>query len=179
MAGAGDRYAEGWLTGFWHYGWAEANPFDGGAWTSSGAGPSGRTLADGIWNSWTFESPISFSGFAANPQAAPSPYSPGDYNRDREIDAADYNRWKSLYGSTIDPSADGNFDGIVSAADYTIWRNNLAFGAAATTSWPSPTSTVPEPAAVVLVMLALVFVSRNIFSNGRRAADIQFATRNH
>ena len=57
------------------------------------------------------------------------PYLPGDYDFDGDVDAADYPRWRSLYGNDIsldaNADADGNDDGVVDAADYVVWRKNL------------------------------------------------------
>jgi hypothetical protein len=151
----GDLYAEGWLAGFWHYGVASTNPFDGGNWYDTPLGMAGRALVDGAWDSWAFESPITFTAFATNPTAAPSPYAAGDYDRNSRVDAGDYHRWKSLFGSTTDPSADGNYDGRVDAADFTVWRDHLenASGLSAGAS-----ANVPEPVTARLVLVALVLI---------------------
>lgn len=47
----------------------------------------------------------------------------GDYNADDENTADDYTAWVAAYGSGDVPT-DGNGDGVVDAADYTIWRDN-------------------------------------------------------
>ncbi|MCA9188726.1 MAG: dockerin type I repeat-containing protein, partial [Planctomycetales bacterium] len=44
----------------------------------------------------------------------------GDYNGNGIVDAADYTVWKDTFGSSDDLIADGNGNGIVDAADYTI-----------------------------------------------------------
>ena len=52
----------------------------------------------------------------------------GDYDRDGDVDEADYRRWRVDFGTAVEQpgsGADGNGDGIVDAADYTIWRDNL------------------------------------------------------
>lgn len=46
---------------------------------------------------------------------------PGDYNLDGSVDAADYVLWKKLKGSN-DPRADGNRDGRVDEADHELWK---------------------------------------------------------
>lgn len=51
--------------------------------------------------------------------------SPGDFNLDGVVDAADYTHWRDNQGSSA--AADGDFDGDTDQADYEIWR--AAFGA--------------------------------------------------
>ncbi len=139
---SGDYYAEGWYTGFWHYGTAPTDPFDGGTWLDTPLGMAGRQLTDGAWDGWTFTPAFNFEAFATKPQAAPSPFPLGDYDHSGDVDANDYTRWKALYGSTSDLSADGNYDGIVNAADYTVWRNRYD---RSTGGSIAPLGAVPEP----------------------------------
>ncbi len=77
----------------------------------------------------------------------------GDYNGNGIVDAADYTIWKDTLGSMVDLSADGDGNGTVDAADYTVWANN--FGATSAFS-----STVPEPATWLLSVLAMTLVGR-------------------
>ena len=150
---AGDFYAEGWYTGFWHYGSASSNPFDGDSWADAPKGIAGRDLTDGGWDSWTFSPTFNFSSFAVNPQAAPSPFPPGDYDQNGSVGMSDYLRWKERYGSH-DPAADGNGNGLVDAADYTIWRNTFSMGAGAVSSeWHM----VPEPTTALLAVVVVMF----------------------
>ncbi|WP_146444563.1 hypothetical protein [Botrimarina colliarenosi] len=67
---------------------------------------------------------------------------PGDYNGDNVVDAADYTVWRD--GGSPDSSPAG----------YTLWANN--YGA---TSAPGLATTIPEPAAGLLVVLALLAAS--------------------
>jgi hypothetical protein len=155
----GDYYMEGWFTGFWHYGneahdppGTPTNPFDGGSWVENGSSIATRSLVDGSWDSWAFEMPAfppPFTAYAVNPLAAASPFPPGDYNRDYGVDTADYQLWKSEYGSTIHPAVDGNRNGSVDAADYVVWRNNLGTG---TPSSATQATGVPEPSTLWLAM---------------------------
>jgi len=81
---------------------------------------------------------------------------PGDYNEDFIVDALDYDTWKIAFGSTVVAyaGADGNGDGIVNAADYTVWRNH--FGGSIANGGES--IAIPEPAALVLAMIAVVLI---------------------
>lgn len=56
---------------------------------------------------------------------------PGDYNADGMVDAADYTVWRDTLNETV-PSgtaADGDENGVVDEADYLVWRTN--FGSSA------------------------------------------------
>ena len=46
----------------------------------------------------------------------------GDYDRDGDVDAADYNVWQADFGSTMNLAADGNKNSDIDAADYVVWR---------------------------------------------------------
>ena len=73
----------------------------------------------------------------------------GDYNGDGLVDAADYTLWRDTLGSTTDLAADGDGNGVVDLADFQLWRDN--FGAVAASS---SSAAVPEPAAFGLALLA-------------------------
>ena len=159
---AGDYYAEGWFTGFWHYGVAAANPYGGGGWSDTPVGMAGRALTDGGWDSWTFSPEFNFASFAENPRAAPPPVLPGDFDRNGRVDAADYSLWRSQFGSTSELAADGNGNGVVDAADYVAWRRH--FGTAANSLAAKPQS-IPEPPAGWLTLCSLCALWQVRFSN--------------
>ncbi len=95
----------------------------------------------------------------------------GDYNDDHFVNVLDFNLWKSSYGQTGTASsllADGNLNGIVDAADYTIWRNNLGksladLGLASGSGWRALSvgqgGAVPEPSALLLLISAVILLA--------------------
>jgi hypothetical protein len=86
---------------------------------------------------------------------------PGDYNRDGDVDDADYNLWRETFGSTGDLRADGNGDGRVDAVDYIVWRKNL--GSSGSGAYllnqveGQDIPGVPEPSTIVIAM-AIAFL---------------------
>jgi hypothetical protein len=86
--------------------------------------------------------------FAISPLPLPPPLA-GDYNGDGIVSAADYLVWRRTNGSTLELSADGDGNGIVDHGDYEIWRSN--FGAAL----PGLGQTaVPEPGSIASILTA-------------------------
>jgi hypothetical protein len=94
---------------------------------------------------------------------------PGDFNQNGEVDAADYVVWRETLNQTGSGlAADANNDMIVDVADYNIWRAH--YGAtAASTSALQPT-TIPEPQAGLLMLLASAIIHTRIL--GRRKPGI-------
>ncbi len=80
---------------------------------------------------------------------------PGDYNNDGFIDAADYVVWRQTLGQTGGGlAADGNGDNMVDQTDYAVWRSQ--FGqTSGSGSGAIANAAVPEPATLVLLMLAM------------------------
>ncbi|MEO1497399.1 MAG: hypothetical protein AAFV43_09640 [Planctomycetota bacterium] len=72
----------------------------------------------------------------------------GDYNGDGVVDAADYTVYRDNLGSTTNLAADGDLDGVIDSDDYGVWVAN--FGATAVTA----SVAIPEPSAVTLLLLA-------------------------
>ncbi len=81
---------------------------------------------------------------------------PGDYNADGVVDAADYTLWRDTLGSTEDLRADGNGDKSIDAADYAIWKSNYG---TMYSSGGGALSTVPEPTSMVLLAIGVFVVS--------------------
>jgi hypothetical protein len=80
-----------------------------------------------------------------------TPVSPGDFDIDGDVDAQDYDSWRSDYGIQGYTDADGNRDSRIDAADYVIWRDNLGGG----TTTPFE---VAEPMSLTLGMLPCLAV---------------------
>jgi hypothetical protein len=92
---------------------------------------------------------------------------PGDYDHSGVVTTADYNLWRSTFGSTTNLLADGDHDGIVDAADYVVWRNAATGGPSLGTS-----VAVPEPASCLLMLCGFFGIMggrRQNHSNHRRS----------
>ena len=79
---------------------------------------------------------------------------PGDYDLDGSVNAADYTVWRdSLETSTTrrGAGADGDLSGVIDQADWSVWANN--YGSA-----PAPTA-IPEPAAILLIAIGGVITT--------------------
>ncbi len=84
-------------------------------------------------------------------QEGVTPALSGDYNRNGVVDAADYTVWRDTNGATgYGLAADDNGDHVVNFIDYLLWSAN--FGAVA----PSFAVSVPEPTGALLALVALV-----------------------
>jgi len=73
----------------------------------------------------------------------------GDFNADNAPTQADYAKWRAAYGKFVAQGngADGNGNAVVDAADYVTWRKAASAGVG------TRVSTVPEPAAMMLMIL--------------------------
>ena len=92
------------------------------------------------------------SGLVTYQRSTPTPPLLGDYNGNNEIDAADYTTWRDAVtaGSTTllnDPTP-----GTVDESDFLYWRAH--FGESLGSGSGAGQAAVPEPASVVLLVLA-------------------------
>ena len=85
----------------------------------------------------------------------------GDFNGDGLVDAADYTVWRDNLGSSaMDDPADGNNDGVVDSLDYDLWVAN--FGTRAVLNPPATASAVPEPSALVVASMASLMLGAGL-----------------
>jgi hypothetical protein len=85
---------------------------------------------------------------------------PGDYDLDDDVDGNDFLVWQRDLGSTTNLNADGSNNGVVDAADLTIWKTQFP------PSLPPPVaSAVPEPTGLGLALatfLATIVARRRL-----------------
>lgn len=79
----------------------------------------------------------------------------GDFNADGMVDAADFTIWRDNSGLSVVPfsSGDSNGDGLVDAVDYAAWSSNYG-----NSSSQSSAAAVPEPTTLVM-LLSLVGIA--------------------
>lgn len=77
----------------------------------------------------------------------------GDYNGDGVVDAADYTVWRATLGDSVaaGTGADGDMSGTIDEGDFLAWRT--AYGNALGSA--SAAATVPEPASLLLVAMSM------------------------
>lgn len=87
-----------------------------------------------------------------------SPILAGDFNRDGVVDAADYITWRNQLGqSGIALAADGDGNGLVDANDYSIWRSRVGtMLSSGSGAGTSGSASAPEPTITMLMVTMLV-----------------------
>jgi hypothetical protein len=83
---------------------------------------------------------------------------PGDFNRDGMVDAADYTVWRDNLGATDESSISDNGDGMggVDPADYGVWKTNFGQGPGA---GGASAGAVPEPGTWLLGVAAIALLA--------------------
>ena len=96
----------------------------------------------------------------------------GDYNNNGIVDAADYTVWRDNFGSNHVLPNDST-PGLVTADDYDVWKSN--FGIAAGNE-ASAGAVVPEPAGAVETFVALIGLicgrGQSVFAELRRQSNM-------
>src|SRR5690606_17279994 len=76
---------------------------------------------------------------------------PGDFNGDGIVDAADYTVWRNnLGGDDAVLGGNGHTNGVVDTEDYLVWKDNFGKAAGAGAIELAATQ-VPEPSSVALI----------------------------
>ena len=75
----------------------------------------------------------------------------GDYNGDGVVDAADYTVWRDSHGSDEDHHADGNDDGMIDDDDLVVWRDR--YGDDLNEPANAGNSQAPEPVSLALLLV--------------------------
>jgi hypothetical protein len=84
---------------------------------------------------------------------------PGDFNLNGLVDAADYTLWRDTLGRTgAGLAADASGNNIVDTSDFNIWKTNFGQNAASGGGSGAPI-TVPEPASVALLLVGALGVA--------------------
>jgi lysyl oxidase/PEP-CTERM motif-containing protein len=90
---------------------------------------------------------------------------PGDYDRDNDVDAADYVLWRNTFGTIYPPpqkggtGADGDGYHRVDDPDFDVWKSHFGIGILGSGS--GATLSVPEPSTLALLLfVAIVFQRR-------------------
>ena len=82
----------------------------------------------------------------------------GDYNSDGVVNAADYTVWRDNLGPGSGGLGDGDDDGDTDNDDYLIWQQQ--FGATQSSLGTASSTSVPEPASWVLMAFASALIAR-------------------
>jgi hypothetical protein len=82
----------------------------------------------------------------------------GDYNGNGVVDAADYTVWRDALGQnvTAGSGADGSGNGVVDQADYNTWKANFGMMLGSGGGSLSSTSMVPEPTTCWLMLFGVI-----------------------
>lgn len=98
-----------------------------------------------------------FSGFSSGGDARfiaefdlPSETLAGDFNQDGVVDAADYTLWRDNIGAAAGTLPNDTVGGLIGMQQYTLWRDN--YGNA---SFTSNSQSVPEPGSQLLAIFCL------------------------
>jgi autotransporter-associated beta strand protein len=146
----------------WHlYQWNLQNASHWDAYSGGADGDidaaSGKVSIDSIWFVGLGSAQIYLDNVSHNALGllAAAPIA-GDYNGDGILSVADYQVWRSLQGSpvTAGTKADGNSNGIIDAGDYITWRKLMSMAGGTSLNGAA----IPEPSALLLTIVALTLL---------------------
>jgi hypothetical protein len=134
------------------------DPNSGANWKRAGA--AGDTLSHPA--SPMFDSAIDHEGGdVGSPGYAPgavTPNTPGDYNANGTVDAADYVVWRKFVGTTFVLPNDPNAGTTIDEDQYETWIENFSEPAAGGGGAPEP-ALVPEPAGWIMTLATVLAIS--------------------
>jgi hypothetical protein len=122
------------------------------------------TLADSAQGTWQMRldslgqaAPVVLSGNVQNGllMGTNPPGTAGDFNSDGKVDAADYVTWRKSNNTNNALPNDNGLSTPIGAAHYNLWRANFGAGAGSGSGLVGA-SNVPEPATIVMLVLACV-----------------------
>lgn len=89
------------------------------------------------------------------------PVVPGDYNGDGLVDAADYTVWRDHLGSEVHTEVDGDKSGVVDQGDFDIWHDDFGHHGGGG-ALAAGNAAVPEPSSGLLAIIcsAILLVYR-------------------
>ena len=79
----------------------------------------------------------------------------GDYNSNGIVDAADYTLWRDSLGSTTNLAADGNGNGVIDSGDFDVWKANYGNHSG---SGAGETAAVPEPMTLWMLLTGILAI---------------------
>lgn len=82
----------------------------------------------------------------------------GDYNSNGIVDAADYTVWRNKSGTNTPVPNDGGLGTPIGPAHYTLWKQNFNPSGGAGSSHALSVQAVPEPGTLLLSFIGSVFV---------------------
>jgi autotransporter-associated beta strand protein len=113
---------------------------------------NGAPQATGLWGAVGSGAPFesAFLTGTGRLQVTSAPmFTPGDFDKNGVVNAADLAQWRGDFGLNGDSDADN--DGDSDGNDFLIWQRNLGANAAV-----AATGAVPEPAAAAISLIGVV-----------------------
>jgi hypothetical protein len=81
----------------------------------------------------------------------------GDYNSDGVVNAADYTVWRNSLGGVSLPNEDSTQSpGVIDSADYNVWKSHFGMSGSGSGALAVSGNAVPEPNAIWLALVAVV-----------------------